>query len=185
MASEGPKNPTEGSSVAGTGGVYDWPTDGTFIASAFDTDDVYVNNYLDNGVEATQTLNLYGFDFASVTGTVDSVTVTVEGKAQTAGRTVLGRVWLANAGTIIGSADETSNALTETDQVFTYNSWGVMPSAAVVVTDDFQVRLQVLHVAASGASTVYIDHVTVTVTYTPGGGGGSAIAAARYYRSQL
>jgi hypothetical protein len=180
MASQGPTPPGTVAVEPAPDGVFGWAIDGGSENNIKLKDEGgsaaerYAISFLSDGSEWTNALVASNFGFTLPTSTIDGVEVVIEGSAQNVGRTFVGRVWLANNGTQLGTIDTTINNLTETDQSFTYggptSKWGATLTQTIINSSTFQVWFQVGHVASSGATSPYIDYVTAKVYYTEGSG---------------
>ena len=163
--------PTAGASVSEAPWSSDaWVTPGNVTADDGSTASVTAATY-DSG-DQTTVLKATGFDFSSIPAgaTIDGVTVRINAW-ETAGGGNLNLVQLldtsgAKVGTNKGAG--TNTLTTTTSDVFTFggagDKWGNALDVAWVKDPDFGVAIGITATAAN--SDVFVDYVTVEVTYT-------------------
>lgn len=166
MASEGPNNCIDTGDDASVGTVA-WTSTGSINAS----DDVRATAAL-GGAATSHYLTAQRFQFSIPTGaTIDGIQVEWEKSASVAGTVVDSSVRLIKAGTIVGTdkADAVTNwPLSASEAYVTYGGptdlWGTTWTAAQINSLQFGACLAGV---STGAVQLRVDHVRITVYYTP------------------
>lgn len=179
MASEGPRSPGTVANDAGLGSTA-WTNPG--------------NAATENGVYATctpgpfdssQYLKATNFGFASVSGTVNGITVEVK-RFASAGALIGTEYRLVIGGTVSGS-NLAEGAWPGTLAYGTFggvsNLWGLTPTAANILDSGFGFAMRCEDTDGFGEASV--DHIRITVTYTPASGGGPLTESKLVGRPQL
>lgn len=181
MASSGPNNPT----VAGNNGVagspsYSWSNTG----NVFSSNNVYATcDGISDGPSPAYTnrLRITGFGFSIPTdATVNGVLAEVELKATAQGNTAVSvvasdyEVKIVKANVAAGNNKATLADITITDTYRSYggasDTWGTTLTPSDINNSTFGVQWAG-QFEEDNESTIYIDHVRITVYYTEAGGG--------------
>lgn len=140
-----------------------------------------------SGVTATQWLKATNFS-ASIPAGSTILGISVEVKAYSTGTKPfkVSSIKLIIGGSISGSnLNSGSVNLTATPRYDTYGSsstlWGLTPSDTDVNDSTFGVGVGYTRASGKGANVVYVDYITVQITYNPPSSGGGA---SHYYRQQ-
>lgn len=182
MASQGPNSPGTIADDAAVG-VLTWSTP----SNAATSDNAYAfagNGYGSN--QATHYLKVTNLGFSIPSGSsIDGVEVAIERKGShaSAARCVKDSVVkLVKAGSVSGDNKAATGTLWPTsDASANYGGvsdlWGLSLSVDDVNSSTFGAVLSANVLSDYGKTTIfaYVDHITVTITYTEGGGGASGI----------
>lgn len=174
MASQGPRNPTTTATV-GTGVL--WSATGNIVLSD--------NNYAGAGNATTtildvptQALEATGFGFTVPVGsTITGIFAEIERHGRSAGEIVDPldlTVKLLKAGVEVGANRNSVVFWPTSDAYQSYGSsidlWGTTWTVAEVNAADFGIHLVVSNpnYDVGGTTTAFVDHIRITVFYTPG-----------------
>lgn len=170
MASQGPLSPATAASDA-TVGTVAW----TNPNNCFVSDDVYATAVLANA--QSQYLKATNFSFSIPAGsTIDGITVEIEKSMAPLGAGITDTAVRIVKGGVIGATDRSdATSWGTTDAYTTYGSasdlWGETWAVADINGSTFGVVIS----CTSGLgpdTTAQIDHIRITVNYTPTGGTG-------------
>lgn len=189
MASEGPNNPTAAVNTAVTGGAWSNPTN---VYASDDSRATASAAGFPDGARTTQFLDVTGFGFAiSSSATIDGIKVEIEKSVtSTSGTPIDTSIVLIG---LTGTSSNLASGSTwpTTDAYSTYGGasekWGfATPSPTEINAGTFGVRIRGIVSSGEGISTTFrVDHVRITVYYTPAGGGGGSIPVfMNHYRQQ-
>lgn len=176
MASIGPNNPTAATNDT-TVGTEPW-INPTFC---FSSNNQYAYASFYDTIGTTYYLFTTGYGFSIPDGaTIDGIVVEVERAGTAGGGNVvsLNILKLIKAGAVVGS-DLGSGTWTATDTYGTYggasNLWGTTWSVAEINASTFGAALSAtISAAAEEFAEAYVDHIRITVYYTPSGGAASS-----------
>lgn len=177
MASEGPNSPDTAANVD-EGGSNDW-INPTRVVSSNNSHATCAIATLDPEGDSSDNLDVTDFDFAIPTGaTIDGIVVEMERSKSPAGGGVDDLlIQIIKGGTAQGddkAAFTWPNAASEAYATYGSSSdkWGVTWTADDINATDFGVRVRCISTTYDSVSvTAAVDHVRITVYYTPAGGG--------------
>lgn len=170
MATQGPLSPgtlAEDSSY----GFRSW---GSF-ANAGASDDAYASSTIFDGFPSLY-LKATNFGFSIPTdATIDGIEVHIERHANSTSNISDDRVRIVKGG-VIGSTDKASaSAWPNSDQTANYGGasdlWGESWTPANINASDFGAVLAARYNSPSGSDDAKVDHISITVHYTPVAGG--------------
>ncbi|MCX6223378.1 MAG: MBG domain-containing protein, partial [Bacteroidia bacterium] len=168
-ATSGPRNPTTGASMSGTGTAWSNPT----YVTASD------NNRAIAAIPASNSISNYlkasGYGFAIPSGaTINGVQVAIERHEEYSGtnaRVHDNEVLLVSGATISSNKATSTMWPGTTDATANYGStsdnWGITWTSGQINDASFGVQLSAINTSTSGTNhEARVDHITVTVTYT-------------------
>lgn len=167
-ASEGPRSPSWAANVAGAG--QDW----TSPTNVYTSNDVYAESFLDVS-QYTDLLRATSFGFSIPSdATVDGIVVEIERKAAGLGTCRDKSVRIVKAGVEVGNDLASTSTWPSSDAYASYgsatNKWGTTWSPSQVNASNFGASVSAQEVGGVESNVPYIDHVRITVHYTPAAG---------------
>lgn len=165
MSSQGPNSPTLGEDITGIGTV-SWgaPT------NIYSSDNTPASASAIGATLTTHYLRATDFDFSIPDGsTIDGITVEIQRKS-VYGKDVA--VNLVIGGSIVGSNyADTVNAWPVSYTYKQYggatDKWGLTPTVSQINAADFGCVLSAKVTADKSKRYIYVDHIRITVNYTP------------------
>jgi hypothetical protein len=163
MASQGPRSAGNGALISGPD--VNWSSPGNITAS----DNAYATAALTNNLSDYLAATQFGFSIPA-SATIDGVLVEIE-NSETASEATFDRVYLTkNGSSSVGSNRAGGVPIGSSDAYDSFGGasdlWGTSLTPAEVNASTFGVLIAVRDNNA-GSTTVRIDHVRMTITYTP------------------
>lgn len=173
MSTEGPNSPGTVVTDSSNGGDTDWGDAARINASDDDWAAISLGEF-----NLAYYLLATGFGFAIPgTATIDGIEVEVERKASAVSSVFDNEFHLIKAGVVDYSVNRAKAGTWPTTEAYesyggSSDMWGKAWTPAQINASDFGVALDCFNVATAGADA-FVDHVRITVHYTPAAGGPS------------